>query len=74
MISYSQYLTSAEVYTPNHHGDCQFGTELTDFPFPVMGAVGGQVRITSIYQLRTERSEVYQCITKSQNVILEIQR
>ena len=39
-----QYLKSAEVYTPNHRGDCKFGTELTDFPFPVMGAVGGQVQ------------------------------
>ena len=71
MISYSQYLTSAEVYTPNHHGDCQFGTELTDFPFPVMGAVGGQVHITSNYSQETgeERgASVYHQVTKCDSV------
>ena len=47
LTSFMQYLTSAEVYTPNYRGDCKFGTELTDFPFPVMGAVGGQVRAST---------------------------
>ena len=46
LAPFIQYLTSAEVYTPTYRSDCKFGTELTDFPFPVSGAVGGQVPIT----------------------------
>ena len=54
--SYVQYLKSAEVYTPNHRADCKFGTELSDFPFPVMGAVGGQVKVSDCFHPKRQNS------------------
>jgi hypothetical protein len=42
MASDHQYLTSAEVISPNHESDCE-RAKVADFPYPVMGAAGGMV-------------------------------
>ncbi len=38
----NEYMASAEVFTPNHVSDCDVA-KVGDYPYPVMGAVGGMV-------------------------------